>query len=192
MTGNCSGTINIVTPANIVCVGFVAGSIAPNTIRISAQFRNDGGVTGTFTPKAVIDGSTVDLGLPAVSVDPGVQWNFANYVTVSGISPGAHTVNTSPGGMPNQTVTVLAPYAEANLISCTWPPSGIAGQATQMTAIVNGGTATESYKLAFTGAITGYSNPFTVNANTANQTFTVTGTFPSAGLATVTATLVKA
>ena len=192
MSGNCTGTINVTTIANIVSTSFTVSSNSATTIQFNGNWQNTGG-TATFTPSITVDGVATSLGVGVQTVAAGATYNTGT-LTISAIS-GTHTVCPvpNPTSIACGTVTVGTSYVEASLVSCQWPSSPVAGQAAQMTVNVNGGSVTEPYKLSFTGAITATSNSFTVNANTTGQSFTVTITFPTAGSSqSVIASLVKA
>lgn len=95
-------------------------------------------------------------------------------------------------GCGNRRENPACAYREAELISCEWPAGTlIAGETYQVVATVNQGSTTENYKLVFSGDYTGESSPFTVNAGTGQQQFTVDIIFATGGQKTVTAVLVK-
>ncbi len=88
-------------------------------------------------------------------------------------------------------VNVISPYIAPSMVSCNWPVNPTVGVATTMTVIINGGSSTETHSIMFSGAVTGTSDIFTVQANIQNQSFTITLTFPIAGSGqSCTATLI--
>lgn len=190
MPQSCTGIVSITT--NIVNIDITVSSNTETTFQFSGIWQNTGSITETFTPTITVDGTATSLGIGAQTLAPGAIYD-TGVLTISATS-GTYTVCPvpNPTSVACQIVTVPVPYVEASLTSCQWPSSPVAGQATQMTVNVNGGSVTESYMLSFTGAIIGDSNSFIVNENTTGQSFTVIITFPTAGPSqSVTASLVK-
>lgn len=95
-------------------------------------------------------------------------------------------------GCGNVRANPACAYREASLYSCTWPQNPIAGQTYQIGITINQGSKTENYKIVFTGDFVDESAPFTVNAGTGQQQFTVGNLiFTTGGAKNVTASLVK-
>ncbi len=96
-------------------------------------------------------------------------------------------------GCGNKRANPACAYREAVLASCEWPSNVIAGQSIQLPITINQGSMTENYKLVFSGDFAGELSPFTVNAGTGQQQFTVGNLiFTTGGAKNVTASLVKA
>ena len=94
-------------------------------------------------------------------------------------------------GCGNRRPNAACTYREAALLSCQWPVNAIAGQMVQVSIIITQGSVSENYKLVFSGDFIGASNPFTVNAGTGQQSFSIPLTLATAGTKNVTASLVK-
>jgi PKD repeat protein len=115
-TSTCTSTIEILeAPTNIVATAItpsVTTCVEPCNLTVDITWKNNGGISGTFTPIMTVNG--VATILPNESLGPG------SYITktfsLTGLTARAYNICSIPNTFPCATVTVLTP---ANIISST-------------------------------------------------------------------------
>ena len=95
MTVPCKVVTVSAPPANITAVSITVSPltcIAPCNVTVAVVWRNDGGISGTFTPAITVAG--VRTAQAAVNLGPGKS--ITQTFTVPGLAAGSHTICPDP------------------------------------------------------------------------------------------------
>lgn len=105
-TNSCTSTIDITaTPANIVATAItpsVTTCTAPCNMTVDITWKNNGGMSGTFTPTITVNGTPTAI--PQASLGPNLS--ITKTFSLTGLMTGTYSICSEPNTFPCVTVTV--------------------------------------------------------------------------------------